>query len=142
MSVLTEQVADHMFVKTKAGRGRVASGAKDVVNSESTQHVSMLNANHVSLAVIVHAVNQVAGEAFDVILEQSNDRSGWFPVDQTTTPSPREPYTSVRAPENWEFGDVSMAWVRVVFLIDSATSQPPAWTGDATFSCTLTTSLK
>jgi hypothetical protein len=151
MATTTVQVADHMVVTYQGltavqdPPNRTTAGT---LEANVTQHVSMTGANSVSLQVSLNAVNGAAANVVpgvEFILEQSNDRSNWFEVDfANRNSSNRTQFIKVvggnPTQADWK-NLVTMAWVRVTFLITSYAGVALTAGDTAVVSCTLSTSL-
>lgn len=158
MATTTVKVADHMSVifrgltATQTGWGTPPRSLNSAGTSElnSTQHVSMVGANSVALSVTLHATSFAAAGSgslgVEVVLEQSNDRSNWFEVDPSSRSSfpgsgQQHAIDTVGQTISLSFSNkVTMAWVRVTFLITSYGAALAA-NDFGVVSCDLTASL-
>jgi hypothetical protein len=127
MSTNNVRIADHMRVDPNTVTSQTGNSGR--FDGQISQHVSMVGANTVALTLTVH-VSLSSPHSFDMIVQQSNDESNWFEAGKKLGITDSDTLTVL---------SVSMAWVRVVFILNDSTPNPPSTSTVVT--CDLTTSL-
>jgi hypothetical protein len=123
MVTTTLKIAENMQIY-----GTAVTGTNSLLDGSVSQRVSMLGANHVTVDVTT-SIQIGAASGVDITLQQSNDGSNWYKVGNTAF--------NQSTPGNYPFSNVTMAWVRVVFLVAKGT--PPTIADGWRIDCSLST---